>query len=133
MELILNEENNLNDKEIMSAFNKFFIDDGYSFCLSNSRLKSINTEHIEKTPKLNWCQLKFSNCKPKTYELRVSPQSTKKFIREINKFNFKTLKEISRELNLKEDGNKGTLKKRLIRLRIEHILAGKPILAIYKI
>ena len=133
MELISTEENNLTDTEIMSAFNNFFIDDGYSFCLSDSRLKSIHTDHIETPPALNWCQLKFSNCKSKTYELDVAPQSTKKFISELNKFNFKTLKEICRELNVEEHGGKSTLKKRLILLRIEHILAGKPIMTMYKV
>mgnify|MGYP006143453959 CR=1 FL=1 len=133
MDITQREENNLSEADIMTAFNRFFIDDGYSFCLSDSRLKSIQTDHIEKTPELNWCQLKFSNCEPKSYNIQVSQQSSKKFIREVNKFNFKTLKELCRELKLEESGTKYSLKRRLGRLRIEHILTGKPILSIYKI
>ena len=131
MELISTE---LSDEDIMSAFNTFFFDDDYSFCLSDKRLKSIYTEHIEKTPKLNWCQLEFSNCKSKIFNITLdNPQSNEKFIKELNKFNFKTLKKISNELNLEDSGVKHTLKKRLIRLRIEHILLGKPIFSIFKI
>lgn len=123
----------LNDKDAISAFNRFFIEDTYTFCLSDNRLKSVYTEHIEKNPNLNWCQLKFSNCNPKPYDIRVSPQSTKMFIKELNKFNFKTLKELSRELNLEQKGSKKTLKKQLVRLRIDHILTGKSIISIHKI
>lgn len=133
MDIIANKEYNLSDKEIMSAFNSFFIDDGYSFHLSDRRLKSIRTDHIEKNHELNWCQLQFSNCEPKGYNIQVTPQSSKKFMKELNKFNFKTLKELCKELKLEESGTKSSLKKRLVRLRIEHILSGKPILAIYKI
>ena len=137
MKLSIQGDESLTEEEIESAFNKFFIDDGYSFCLSDNRLKSIKTEHIEKTPELNWCQLKFSNCNRKPYNISVatldSPQSNKKFISELNKFNFKTLKEICRTLDLKDEGIKSFLKKRLIRLRIDNILTGKPIITINKL
>jgi len=133
----MQEEESLTEQEIKSAFNKFFIDDGYSFCISDSRLKSIKTEHIEKSPELNWCQLKFSNCTKKTYNIGIAGlgvvQSNKKFIRELNKFNFKILKEICLTLNLEAIGNKSSLKKRIIRLRIDNILIGSPLITIHKI
>jgi len=122
----------LNDKDALSAFDRFFIKDSYSFCLSDKRLKSVYTEHIEKTPKLNWCQLKFNNCNSKSYDIRVSQQSTKMFTKELNKFQFKTLKEIASDLGLEHKSSKKNIKKQIARLRIDHILMGKPIISIHK-